>query len=86
MRLIDADRLKRQITGMTNSRYPVNKADAWRELIDAQPTVYDDVQKTLDIKIRIFRGLRDCNDYFAGLMQGYEEAIELIKGGGTDAD
>ena len=42
MRLIDADTFKKQIAGMTiANNYPVNKASALCDLIDAQPTAYD---------------------------------------------
>ena len=42
MRLIDADTFKKQIAGMTiANNYPVNKASALCDLIDAQPTAYN---------------------------------------------
>lgn len=42
MRLIDADKFKRQIAGMAIiNNYPPDKANQLCELIDLQPTAYD---------------------------------------------
>ena len=46
MRLIDADTFKKQIAGMTiANNYPVNKASALCDLIDAQQTAYEVKEK-----------------------------------------
>ena len=49
MRLIDADKFKQQIAGMTViNNFPVEKANKLCELIDSQPTAYD-VDKIVEL-------------------------------------
>ena len=94
MRLIDADTFKKQIAGMTiANNYPVNKASALCDLIDAQPTAYnsDKVVKQLEkLKslVPVNRVLDDIvNDKpkELGMLIAYRKAIEIVKGGGVDA-
>lgn len=86
-RLIDADAFKKQIAGMTiANNYPVKKASALCDLIDAQPTAYDpdrvvEQLETEGSKIEI----QYENNYEKGLLDGIGKAIEIVKGGGADA-
>lgn len=95
-RLIDADAFKRQVAGMTIvNNYPVNKANAWCELIDSQPTAYDPdkVVEQLEDKMKelneISKGVnmtkileRQNHGYYTAM----EHAIEIVKGGGVDGN
>ena len=103
MGLIDADAFKRQVVGMAiSNNYPANKANAWCELIDAQPTAYDPdevVEQLEKLKKAEQDRSDDCDEdgcgdgeqiYDDGRSQGrYEafgKAIQIVKGGGVDAD
>ena len=93
MRLIDADTFKKQIAGMTiANNYPVNKASALCDLIDAQPTAYN-----LDNVIAQLKEQADkANDkileasglqlYYVGYEDGMQTAVEIVKGGGVDGN
>lgn len=92
-RLIDADALKSLIAGMAiSNNYPANKANALCELIDAQPTAYDQgkvVEQLEKLKslVPVNRVLDDIiNDKpkELGMLIAYEKAIEIVKGGGID--
>lgn len=100
MRLIDADTFKKQIAGMTiANNYPVNKASALCDLIDAQPTAYDPDKVVEQLEERT-TFLKECTKYgnkdaeqqeksYATMMM-YEVAylvddlLEIVKGGGVD--
>ncbi len=84
MRLIDADAFKTQIAGITiANNYPTSKANAICKLIDAQPTAYDPdkVVEQLSDKFRVVRTDEDLE-----WNRAMDEAITIVKGGGTDAD
>jgi len=94
-RLIDADALKSLIAGMAiSNNYPANKANALCELIDAQPTAYDQgkvVEQLEKLKslVPVNRVLDDIiNDKpkELGMLIAYEKAIEIVKGGGVDGN
>lgn len=81
-RLIDADAFKRLFVGMAiSNNYPANKANAWCELIDAQPIAYD--------PDKVVEQLEDYSDAdeAEGTIPVIEltKAIEIVKGGGVDA-
>lgn len=82
MRLIDADAFKKQIAGMTiANNYPVKKASALCDLIDAQPTAYD----TDNVLERLNKASyeRFGNDGMGGeLVVNLDDVIEIIKAGG----
>ena len=100
MRLIDADVFEKQIAGMTiANNYPVNKASALCDLIDAQPTAYDPDKVVEQLEERT-TFLKECTKYgnkdaeqqeksYATMMM-YEVAylvddlLEIVKGGGVD--
>lgn len=100
MRLIDADTFKKQIAGMTiANNYPVKKASALCDLIDAQPTAYDPDKVVEQLEERT-TFLKECTKYgnkdaeqqeksYATMMM-YEVAflvddlLEIVKGGGVD--
>ena len=96
MRLIDADAFKRQVAGMAiTNNYPANKANAWCELIDAQPTAYDpdkvleQLEDEKEIAYAEFDeyGNEVCPyldaEYDDLFNNGLERAIEIVKGGGV---
>lgn len=82
MRLIDADAFKKQIAGMTiANNYPVKKASALCDLIDAQPTAYD----TDNVLERLNKASyeRFGNDGMGGeFVVNLDDAIEIIRDGG----
>lgn len=86
MRLIDADEFEKQIAGMTiANNYPVKKASALCDLIDAQPTAYD-----LD---KVVEWLQDESCKYMDIwcktkekadfakMEAFDEAEKIVKGG-----
>lgn len=102
MRLIDADAFKSQIAGMAiSNNYPTNKANAWCELIDAQPTAYDPEKVVEQLKERT-AFLKDCTKYgnkttdqqskSYDTMMMYEvndlvdDLLEIVKAGGADGN
>ena len=101
MRLIDADAFKSQIAGMAiSNNYPANKANAWCELIDAQPTAYDPdkvVEQLEDLRKAEQDRTDACDEdgcgdgeqiYDDGRSHGrfeaYVRAIDIVKGGGIN--
>lgn len=99
MRLIDADVFKSQIAGMAiSNNYPANKANALCELIDAQPTAYDPDKVVEQLKEEKEFSYADFDEYVNEVCpcldaeyddlfnKGLERAIEIVKGGGVDAD
>lgn len=86
-RLIDADAFKRLVAGMAiSNNYPANKANAWCELIDAQPTAYDPdkVVEQLENERKFWENAYDSN-LGKEKARSYEHAIEIVKGGGVNA-
>lgn len=86
MRLIDADAFKSQIAGMAiSNNYPANKANAWCELIDAQPTAYDPdkVVEQLENERKFWDNAYDSN-LGKEKARSYEHAIKIVKGGDVD--
>ena len=95
-RLIDADAFKRLVAGMAiSNNYPANKANAWCELIDAQPTAYDP-DKVVEQLYGIKKYGNKYDSYWDSSMyrmqefenktinDAVEKAIEIVKGGGVD--
>lgn len=65
---------KKQIAGMTiANNYPANKANAWCELIDAQPTAYDPDKVVEQLENYLFE--KYC-------VEGDSEIERIVKGGG----
>ncbi len=88
MRLIDADTLKSLIAGMAiSNNYPANKANALCELINAQPTAYDPdkIVEQLENERKFWENAYNRN-LGKEKARSYEHAIEIVKGGGVDAD
>lgn len=85
-RLIDADVFKSQIAGMAiSNNYPANKANALCELIDAQPAAYDLDKVVEQLEKVAFE--RYGNDGMGGeMVVNMDDAIEIVKGGGVDAN
>ena len=98
MRLIDADAFERQVAGMTIANsYSVNKANALRELIDAQPIAYS-VDKIVE-ELEKIKGLacdgKSCSEceYTSDCFNGeqsekvaIDKAIEIVNQGGVSDD
>lgn len=86
MRLIDADKLTKQIAGMAfANNYPANKALALCKLIDSQPTAYDvdNVLEQLENERKFWDNAYD-SDLGKEKARSYEHAIEIVKEGGKD--
>lgn len=82
MRLIDADTFKKQIAGMTiANNYPVKKASALCDLIDAQPTAYD-VDKVVEQleETKAYMLYENMN----ADVKWIDKAIEIVKAGGKN--
>lgn len=88
MRIIDADKFKKQIAGMAIvNGYSAQKVNKMCELIDEQPTAYD-----VDEVIKKLKKLRDCkyltgitnNAYEFGACDALNDAIKIIKAGGKN--
>lgn len=82
MRIIDADKFKKQIAGMAIvNGYSAQKVNKMCELIDEQPTAYDvDAiveQLKTDSSVRLY-GSGNSNNYLIPL----EKAIKIVKAGG----
>lgn len=98
MRLIDADAFKSQIAGMAiSNNYPANKANAWCELIDAQPTAYDPdkVVEQLEKKKQTHKRVIEYEKKNGTITEEFqqrkavevlENAIQIVKGGGVDGN
>lgn len=81
MRIIDADKFKKQIAGMAIvNGYSAQKVNKMCELIDEQPTAYDvDAvveQLKTDSSVRLY-GSGNSNNYLIPL----EKAIKIVKAG-----
>ena len=97
MRLIDADVFKSQIAGMAiSNNYPANKANAWCELIDAQPTAYDpdkvveqleEAEHNARTMIGFEKAYGSVDDRIKAEAEerALKHAIEIVEGGGVDA-
>lgn len=101
MRLIDADAFKKQIAGMTiANNYPVNKASALCDLIDAQQNAYD-LEAVVERLKKLKKAEQDrpdsCDEdgfgdgeqiYDDGRSEGryeaFSKAIRIVKRGGVD--
>lgn len=82
-RLINADKFNKQVAGMTiANNYPAEKANAWCELIDSQPTAYD--VSAVVKQLEILR--KECEDPLQDYDPEYfiDKAIEIVKGGGVN--
>lgn len=82
MRIIDANKFKKQIAGMAIvNGYSAQKVNKMCELIDEQPTAYDvDAvveQLKTDSSVRLY-GSGNSNNYLIPL----EKAIKIVKAGG----
>lgn len=86
MRIIDADKFKKQIAVMAIvNGYSAQKVNKMCELIDEQPTAYDvDAvveQLKTDSSVRLY-GSGNSNNYLIPL----EKAIKIVKAGGENDD
>lgn len=91
MRLIDADKLTKQIAGMAfANNYPANKALALCKLIDTQPTAYDVdrvVEQLKEVHEKFCKSVacggksmcKDCEEYII-----FNKNIDIVKAGGKD--
>lgn len=93
MRLIDADKLKKDILFQNILGEPIQKIiDRYIHIVDSQPTVFD-VDKVVE---QLEKLADEANDKIleAGGLQlyydGYEDAmrtaVEIVKGGGVDGN
>ena len=98
MRIIDADKFKKQIVGMAIvNGYSAQKVNKMCELIDEQPTAYD-VDKVVEqleeekktstsAKTEAIIGMCGATaNHYCGEEYAYEKAIEIVKAGGIDGN
>lgn len=90
MRLIDADKFKKQIAGMAIvNGYSAQKVNKMCELIDEQPTAYDvdKVIKQLEEKDSDCEDFGTCNhcqrNWCSRALIDRDDAIEIVKAGGN---
>lgn len=83
MRLIDADALKKDLKSVTLSNGTLVNTNAVLYLLEEYPTAYDvdKVVEQLNDKFRVVRTDEDLE-----WNRAMDEAITIVKGGGTDAD
>ena len=87
MRIIDADKFKKQIAGMAIvNGYSVQKVNKICELIDEQPTAYDVDAVVEQLKEWTFNADVNIGD---GTMMNHnlivsKNAIEIVKAGGIE--
>lgn len=94
MRLIDADALKKDLKSVTLSNGTLVNTNAVLYLLEEYPTAYDPdkvVEQLEKLKsfVPVNRVLDDIiNDKpkELGMLIAYEKAIEIVEGGGVDAD
>lgn len=98
MRLIDADKLKDAINNSLNTGRETFPAEIMYEAIDEQPTAYDPDKVVEQLKEEKEFSYADFDEYVNEVCpcldaeyddlfnKGLERAIEIVKGGGVDAD
>ena len=89
VRLIDADEFKKQIAGMAIvNNYPPEKANALCELIDAQPTAFDQDKVVEQLGDFGNEEINYCRNtpYENCIKECVNKAIEIVKGGGVDGN
>ncbi len=82
MRIIDADKFKKQIAGMAIvNGYSAQKVNKMCELIDEQPTAYD-----VDKVVKRLVEASFCDTYVSEETKvvDLERAIEIVKAGGIE--
>lgn len=87
MRLIDVDRLKKDLKSVTLSNGTLLNTNTVLLLLDKYPTAYDvdKVVEQLEQKMKRARDKEQENtsEYFEGEADGFEFAIEIVKAGGN---
>ena len=86
MRLIDADKLKKDILLQNILGEPIQKIiDRYIHIVDEQPTAFD-VDKAISELERDKFIESECilSDVHQGYNAGLSRAIEIVKGGGTE--
>lgn len=86
MRLIDADKLKKDILLQNILGEPIQKIiDRYIHIVDEQPTAFD-VDKVIGELKRDKFIESECilSDVHQGYNAGLSRAIEIVKGGGVD--
>lgn len=86
MRLIDADKLKKDILLQNILGEPIQKIiDRYIHIVDKQPTVFD-VDKAISELERDKFIESECilSDVHQGYNAGLSRAIEIVKGGGIE--
>lgn len=87
-KLIDADKFKKQIVGMTIlNNYSPSKANALCELIDQQLEAYDPDKVIEQLESNITKPMNGAKDIGSAYWNaGIEKAIKIVKGGGINAE
>lgn len=88
MRLIDADKLKKDILLQNILGEPIQKIiDRYIHIVDEQPTAFDVDKVIKELKRDKFIE-SECilSDVHQGYNAGLSRAIEIVKGGGVDGN
>lgn len=87
MRLIDADALKKDLKSVTLSNGTLVNTNAVLYLLEEYPTAYDvdKVVEQLENERKFWENAYNRN-LGKEKARSYEHAIEIVKGGGVDAD
>ena len=88
MRLIDADKLKKDILLQNILGEPIQKIiDRYIHIVDEQPTAFDVDKVVGELKRDKFIE-SECilSDVHQGYNAGLSRAIEIVKGGGVDGN
>lgn len=88
MRLIDADKLKKDILLQNILGEPIQKIiDRYIHIVDEQPTAFDVDKAISELKRDKFIE-SECilSDVHQGYNAGLSRAIEIVKGGGVDGN
>lgn len=92
MRLIDADKLKKDILLQNILGEPIQKIiDRYIHIVDEQPTAFDAdkvVEQLEELKMRYFLTIENTGDAdkdcaYKNIANTIDKAVEIVKGGGV---
>lgn len=92
MRLIDADKLKKDILLQNILGEPIQKIiDRYIHIVDEQPTAFDAdkvVEQLEELKMRYFLTIANTGDAdkdcaYKNIANTIDKAVEIVKGGGV---
>lgn len=89
MRLIDTDKLKKDILLQNILGEPIQKIiDRYIHIVDEQPTAFDVDKVVEQLETRKTRAAalqeKNISEYFEGETDAFEFALKIVKGGGVE--